>query len=166
PSSSEEEITDDEGPIALATPVFPPGVPAVPAPEVTPGLLVSPAAPAAVPAAAQESPAIEVDQAVRPVVPQETTAVTQPVPLPAGDPVVTASVVVQEESVAMVNQFAPAAPPKRPTTGPASRFEWRTPPLWGFRDSGPYLHDGRADTIDQAIALHGGEAANVAQKFF
>ena len=47
---------------------------------------------------------------------------------------------------------------KRPTTGPASRFEWRTPPLWGFRDSGPYLHDGRADTIDHAVALHGGEA--------
>lgn len=22
--------------------------------------------------------------------------------------------------------------------------EWRTPPLWGFPDSGPYLHDGRA----------------------
>jgi CxxC motif-containing protein (DUF1111 family) len=55
---------------------------------------------------------------------------------------------------------------KRPTTGPASRFEWRTPPLWGFRDSGPYLHDGRADTLDQAVALHGGEATNIAQKFF
>ena len=25
----------------------------------------------------------------------------------------------------------------------ASKQEWRTPPLWGFRDSGPYLHDGR-----------------------
>jgi cytochrome c peroxidase len=54
----------------------------------------------------------------------------------------------------------------RPTTGPASRFEWRTPPLWGFRDSGPYLHDGRADTLDQAVALHGGEAARIAQNFF
>ncbi len=51
-------------------------------------------------------------------------------------------------------------------TGPASRFEWRTPPLWGFRDSGPYLHDGRADTIDQAVALHGGEARSIAAKFF
>ncbi len=55
---------------------------------------------------------------------------------------------------------------KRPTTGPASRFEWRTPPLWGFRDSGPYLHDGRAETLDQAVALHGGEAANIAQRYF
>ena len=62
----------------------------------------------------------------------------------------------------------PAAPAaiKRPTTGPASRFEWRTPPLWGFRDSGPYLHDGRADTLEQAVALHDGEAAAIAQRFF
>ena len=42
-------------------------------------------------------------------------------------------------------QFDPSGKPvKRPTSGPASRFEWRTPPLWGFRDSGPYLHDGLA----------------------
>lgn len=48
----------------------------------------------------------------------------------------------------------------------ATRQEWRTPPLWGVRDSGPYLHDGRADSLEQAIALHGGEAARSAQKFF
>jgi cytochrome c peroxidase len=40
----------------------------------------------------------------------------------------------------------------------ALRQEWRTPPLWGVRDSAPYLHDGRADTLEQAIALHAGEA--------
>ncbi|MBX2797823.1 MAG: hypothetical protein KTR31_09150 [Myxococcales bacterium] len=39
--------------------------------------------------------------------------------------------------------------------------EWRTPPLWGVRDSAPYLHDGRADTLTTAIELHGGEAASV-----
>ena len=54
---------------------------------------------------------------------------------------------------------------KRPT-GPATRQEWRTPPLWGFRDSGPYLHDGRAATLEEAVALHGGEAANSAREFF
>jgi CxxC motif-containing protein (DUF1111 family) len=48
----------------------------------------------------------------------------------------------------------------------ASRQEWRTPPLWGLRDSGPYLHDGRAQTIEQAIALHGGQGAASAQRFF
>lgn len=37
--------------------------------------------------------------------------------------------------------------------------EWRTPPLWGVADSAPYLHDGRAGTLEQAIAWHGGEAA-------
>jgi CxxC motif-containing protein (DUF1111 family) len=36
--------------------------------------------------------------------------------------------------------------------------EWRTPPLWGLRDSAPYLHDGRAQTVEQAIQYHGGEA--------
>ena len=44
--------------------------------------------------------------------------------------------------------------------------EWRTPPLWGFRDSGPYLHDGRAKNLEEAVALHGGEAAKSAQRFF
>jgi CxxC motif-containing protein (DUF1111 family) len=40
---------------------------------------------------------------------------------------------------------------------PPSGTEWRTPPLWGLRDSAPYLHDGRAVNIQVAIALHGGE---------
>jgi CxxC motif-containing protein (DUF1111 family) len=42
--------------------------------------------------------------------------------------------------------------------GPALPGEWRTPPLWGVRDSGPYLHDGRAGTLDAAIRAHAGEA--------
>ena len=54
----------------------------------------------------------------------------------------------------------------RPASGPATRQEWRTPPLWGFRDSGPYLHDGRAATLDQAVALHGGEGTNSARHYF
>jgi CxxC motif-containing protein (DUF1111 family) len=48
----------------------------------------------------------------------------------------------------------------------ASRQEWRTPPLWGVRDSGPYLHDGRAETLEQAIALHGGEGRPTALRYF
>ena len=44
--------------------------------------------------------------------------------------------------------------------------EWRTPPLWGFRDSGPYLHDGRAKTLEEAVALHGGQAKQSAKRFF
>lgn len=48
----------------------------------------------------------------------------------------------------------------------ATRQEWRTAPLWGCRDSAPYLHDGRAETLEQAIAFHGGESAGSAQKYF
>ena len=43
--------------------------------------------------------------------------------------------------------------------------EWRTSPLWGIADSGPYLHDGRAETLDEAITLHDGEAVDVAARF-
>ena len=43
--------------------------------------------------------------------------------------------------------------------------EWRTPPLWGLADSGPYLHDGRAATIDEAIRWHDGEAKEAAEKY-
>ncbi len=52
------------------------------------------------------------------------------------------------------------------TEGDAASSEWRTPPLWGLglsadSQGGSYflLHDGRARTIEEAILLHGGEAA-------
>jgi CxxC motif-containing protein (DUF1111 family) len=41
----------------------------------------------------------------------------------------------------------------------ASPREMRTPPLWGLRARGPYLHDGRAPTVEAAILMHDGEAA-------
>jgi CxxC motif-containing protein (DUF1111 family) len=44
--------------------------------------------------------------------------------------------------------------------------EWRTPPLWGLRDSAPYLHDGRAETVLEAIAMHGGETEKTRNRFF
>ncbi|MBK8171338.1 MAG: c-type cytochrome [Sandaracinaceae bacterium] len=43
--------------------------------------------------------------------------------------------------------------------GFAIAYEYRTQPLWGVAAAGPYLHDGRADTLDEAIRAHGGEAA-------
>jgi CxxC motif-containing protein (DUF1111 family) len=36
--------------------------------------------------------------------------------------------------------------------------EWRTAPLWGISHAAPYLHDGRAHTLAEAITMHGGEA--------
>lgn len=43
--------------------------------------------------------------------------------------------------------------------------EWRTPPLWGVRDSAPYMHDGRAETLLEAISVHGGEADGSRDRF-
>lgn len=36
---------------------------------------------------------------------------------------------------------------------------YRTPPLWGVRDTAPYMHDGRAETLHDAIVMHAGEAS-------
>ena len=44
--------------------------------------------------------------------------------------------------------------------GTANGNEMKTAPLWGLRASGPYLHDGRAPTVDAAIRGHDGEARN------
>lgn len=45
------------------------------------------------------------------------------------------------------------------------RREWKTPPLWGLRDTSPYMHDGRAATLEAAIAAHGGEAQMSATRY-
>jgi CxxC motif-containing protein (DUF1111 family) len=55
-------------------------------------------------------------------------------------------------------------PDGSPGEGPGPG-EWRTPPLWGVADSAPYLHDGRATTLEQAIRLHGGQGHSSAQHF-
>jgi CxxC motif-containing protein (DUF1111 family) len=42
--------------------------------------------------------------------------------------------------------------------GDAKPEEIRTPPLWGVRLRAPFLHDGRASTLQEAIELHASEA--------
>ena len=42
---------------------------------------------------------------------------------------------------------------------------WMTKELWGLANTAPYLHDGRATTIEEAIIEHGGEAENSRQNF-
>ncbi len=37
--------------------------------------------------------------------------------------------------------------------------------LWGVADSAPYLHDGRALTLGEAVSQHGGEAQSNADAF-
>jgi CxxC motif-containing protein (DUF1111 family) len=43
--------------------------------------------------------------------------------------------------------------------GDASGSEWRTAPLIGLRHFSSYLHDGRASTIEEAIAAHRSEGS-------
>ncbi len=53
--------------------------------------------------------------------------------------------------------------------GVVTNKEWKTPALWGIglaktvNPRATFLHDGRADTILEAIMLHGGEASNSIQ---
>jgi CxxC motif-containing protein (DUF1111 family) len=45
------------------------------------------------------------------------------------------------------------------TDAPAGFF--KTPPLWGTKDTAPYMHDGRAENFVEAILAHYSEAAGV-----
>jgi autotransporter-associated beta strand protein len=49
--------------------------------------------------------------------------------------------------------------------GAASTNQMMTAPLWGLRMNLPYLHDGRASNVDQAIRLHDGDAAAAAARY-
>jgi len=55
------------------------------------------------------------------------------------------------------HDMGPALATQEPQgTIPARHFLTR--PLWGLAETAPYLHDGRAPTVDEAIVMHGGEA--------
>lgn len=64
----------------------------------------------------------------------------------------------------LLHDMGPGLADHRPD-GKANGREWRTPPLWGIGLSKvvnghvSYLHDGRAQSILEAILWHGGEAA-------
>lgn len=47
-----------------------------------------------------------------------------------------------------------------PDGSTVSGSEWLTRSLWGLAETGPYMPDGRATTLHEAILLHGGEAAD------
>ena len=49
--------------------------------------------------------------------------------------------------------------------GFAGERDFRTAPLWGARTSAPYLHDGRAATLEEAILAHDGEAGPARARF-
>jgi CxxC motif-containing protein (DUF1111 family) len=84
-----------------------------------------------------------------PAAPQMAVVGSQPVPISFG--------YSGASGIGMANVMA------RIETG--VQREWRTPPLWGVADSAPYLHDGRAPTLDAAIRLHAGEAADSRSRY-
>ncbi len=43
--------------------------------------------------------------------------------------------------------------------------EWKTPPLWGVAQTAPYMHDGSAPTLIDAIQAHSGQAKTVRENF-
>ena len=49
--------------------------------------------------------------------------------------------------------------------GNAKGNEFRTPPLWGISESAPYLHDGSARTIRDAIHRHANQGAAARKAF-
>jgi hypothetical protein len=49
--------------------------------------------------------------------------------------------------------------------GEIPQDQFTTARLWGIADTAPYLHDGRATTLYQAIEFHGGEAQSVRDAF-
>lgn len=65
----------------------------------------------------------------------------------------------------IVERPARTTPDAPPPAGEAGPTEWRTPPLWGVAASAPYLHDGRAATLHDAILFHGGEADRTTRRY-
>jgi CxxC motif-containing protein (DUF1111 family) len=63
----------------------------------------------------------------------------------------------------LVHDVAPAGAPR--VIDPRTGRGYRTPPLWGLTRSPPYLHDGSAETLEQAISAHAGEGAPSAARF-
>ena len=49
--------------------------------------------------------------------------------------------------------------------GEISNAEFTTARLWGVADTAPYLHDGRASLLSQAIEAHGGDAREARDAF-
>jgi hypothetical protein len=70
-------------------------------------------------------------------------------------------------SVTMTPYYGPTQKVDVPASSSlADGSEWRTPPLWGYRDSGPYLHDGRAENLHGVVRAHGGQASESSARFF
>jgi len=52
-----------------------------------------------------------------------------------------------------------------PTFGTISASQFMTPPLWGVASTPPYMHDGRAPRLIDAVLAHDGEASDAKARF-
>ena len=57
----------------------------------------------------------------------------------------------------LADGISQGSPQPSALAGNTTTDEFRTQPLWGVSMHAPYLHDGRADTLTDAIMAHGGE---------
>jgi hypothetical protein len=90
----------------------------------------------------------------------------------AGNPIVNLGALRLERGAAVVELFGDLkrhymgerlAEPIDETGVGSSTFLTRN--LWGVGSTNPYLHDGRATTLAEAILEHGGEAATARREF-
>jgi cytochrome c peroxidase len=73
---------------------------------------------------------------------------------------------IEDPTRAGGSSYGPEPPPELPVPEDHPKAdEWRTPPLWGVADSAPYMHDGGARTLREAILRHGGDAKTVTEAY-
>ena len=65
----------------------------------------------------------------------------------------------------LADNMALGEPQASTIDGPTPPREFRTQPLWGVSLHGPWLHDGRAETLREAIEMHAGEAEAIRDAF-
>lgn len=64
---------------------------------------------------------------------------------------------IHDMGTALADGISQGSPQASLTSPLTTQNEFRTQPLWGVSMHAPFLHDGRADTLADAILAHGGE---------
>ena len=64
---------------------------------------------------------------------------------------------LHDMGTALADGISMGTPQPSSIEGTTTHTEWRTAPLWGVSFHGPFLHDGRAETLHDAIEMHAGE---------
>ncbi|MGE0193479.1 MAG: di-heme oxidoredictase family protein [Planctomycetota bacterium] len=87
------------------------------------------------------------------------------IPSASGDLAAFTDLLLHDMGPDLADHIAAGAPQASTIDGPTTFHEFRTAPLWGVSHSGPWLHDGRAQTLEEAILAHGGEAQTARDDF-